>query len=111
MTFDEYQVAASRTMQYPSVGFNMVYPALGLVGEAGEVAEKIKKIWRNKGRIYLDGSDEILSLRDELGDVLWYISALATEIGFPLENIAKRNIEKLEDRANRNVINSEGDNR
>lgn len=111
MTFDEYQQKASLTAQYPNAGFNMVYPALGLVGEAGEVAEKIKKIWRNKGRIYPDGSDEILSLRDELGDVLWYISALATEIGFPLENIAKRNIEKLKDRANRNVIKSEGDNR
>jgi NTP pyrophosphatase (non-canonical NTP hydrolase) len=110
MTFEEYEKKAFKTAQYPHIGQNLIYPALGLVGEAGEVAEKIKKIWRNKN-VWFANENESDELVMELGDVLWYINALAHELGYPLHIIAERNLLKLEDRAVRNVIKSSGDNR
>ena len=102
MNFDEYQKFARSTAIYPDE-CKVVYPALGLCGEAGEVAEKVKKNIRD-GKS-LDGV--VL----ELGDVLWYISALADDLGVTLEEVAKTNIEKLQSRMERNKIKGDGDNR
>lgn len=111
--FNHYQKEAVALAKYPDVGKNMVYPALGIAGEAGEVADKVKKFWRNNG--ITDGAElsagERTALVKELGDVLWYIAALGKEIGVSLSDIAQANIDKLTDRTARGVINSEGDNR
>lgn len=108
MNFDEYQEKALSTKRY-SEKFNIVYPALKLNGEAGEVAEKIGKILRDKDATFSE--EDLFEIAKELGDVLWYINALANDIGFTLEEIAEINIKKLADRANRNMIGGSGDNR
>lgn len=93
LTFEEYQRQASETAKYPKRLNNLEYPTLGLAGEAGEVANVVKKIQRDFGGIL---TEEIRSkLKDELGDVLWYISACADELGLTLEQIAEYNVEKL----------------
>ena len=110
MELNDYQRESRKTALYPNVGKNAIYPTLGLVGEAGEVADKVKKILRDKNGLFdKESKDEI---KFELGDVLWYVSAVANEIGYTLEEIANINIAKLTDRVNRNVlINGSGDNR
>ena len=102
MTFDEYQEFARSTAIYPEE-YKVVYPALGLCGESGEVAEKVKKNIRD-GKS-LDG------VGLELGDVLWYISALADDLGVTLEEVAQANVDKLKSRMERNKIKGDGDNR
>ena len=102
MTFDEYQEFARSTAIYPEE-YKVVYPALGLCGETGEVAEKVKKNIRD-GKS-LDG------VGLELGDVLWYISALADDLGVTLEEVAQANVDKLKSRMERNKITGDGDNR
>ena len=93
MQFKEYQSAASRTALYPNRMNNLEYPTLGLAGEAGEVANIVKKIQRDHGG---EINDEIRAkLLDELGDVLWYISACADELGLTLEEVARFNVGKL----------------
>lgn len=93
MNFDDYQSAAGRTALYPKRLDNLEYPTLGLAGEAGEVANIVKKIQRDHGG---EINDEIRAkLKDELGDVLWYISACADELGLSLEEIAEFNVGKL----------------
>jgi len=109
MTFEEYQKKSRKTAKYPDAGSNFIYPTLGLSGEAGEVAEKIKKVIRDDG-------GEVLPLKKkeiekELGDVLWYTSQLATELGLSLEEIAEKNIEKLYSRMDRGKLHGSGDNR
>ncbi|MEP7211530.1 MAG: nucleoside triphosphate pyrophosphohydrolase family protein [Acidobacteriota bacterium] len=99
MTFEEYQAEASQTAHYPKRFSNLEYPTLGLTGEAGEVANIVKKIQRD-----FDGvlTDEVRGkLKDELGDVLWYISACADELGLTLNEIAEFNVGKLAKRHNR----------
>jgi NTP pyrophosphatase (non-canonical NTP hydrolase) len=99
MTFEEYQAEASQTAHYPKRFSNLEYPTLGLAGEAGEVANIVKKIQRD-----FDGvlTDEVRGkLKDELGDVLWYISACADELGLTLNEIAEFNVGKLAKRHNR----------
>lgn len=109
MDFNEYQKISRKTAIYPQKGKNFVYPVLGLVGESGEVAEKIKKILRdNKGIIKEEQKEEI---KKELGDVLWYISQVATELDLPLNEIASFNIEKIQSRHKRKKIHGKGDNR
>jgi len=109
LTFIEYQRKAFSTALYPNKRKNFVYPTLGLVGEAGEVAEKIKKVIRdNNGVISVEKRDEIVK---ELGDVLWYIAALCTELNTTMEEVANRNIIKLSSRKDRNKLHGEGDNR
>jgi NTP pyrophosphatase (non-canonical NTP hydrolase) len=111
--FQEYHDKVNRLAQYPNIGDNLVYPALGLAGETGEVVDKIKKLWRNQG-VTMGSALMPLQRADlikELGDVLWYLDALATEAGTSLENIAIQNVVKLLDRNERGVIKSEGDNR
>ncbi|MDQ3748063.1 MAG: nucleoside triphosphate pyrophosphohydrolase family protein [Acidobacteriota bacterium] len=93
MKFEEYQSKASTTALYPNRLNNLEYPTLGLAGEAGEVANIVKKIQRDFGG---EINDEIRSkLKDELGDVLWYISACADELSLTLQEIAEFNLEKL----------------
>ena len=109
MDFDTYQQKARKTAIYPSLGSNVIYPTLGLVGEAGEVAEKIKKILRDKDGIYDDFSKQ--EIKKELGDVLWYLSNLSFELGFTLEDVADTNLRKLDERSLRGNISGSGDNR
>lgn len=109
MTFDEYQKRAKETARYPKVGRGFVYPTIGLIGEVGEMANKVKKVFRDDGGI-LEGPrrEEIAK---ELGDVLWYLSQTATELDLSLDEVAKANLEKLASRFSRNAIAGEGDDR
>lgn len=109
MTFDEYQKLAQITAIYPNKGNNLAYPTLGLCGEAGEVAEKLKKIMRDKGG-HIESND-VHDIAMELGDVLWYITAICFELGVPLETIAGMNIQKLSRRQSRGKLHGQGDNR
>ena len=113
LTFNEYQELVGQFAQYPNRGTNTIYPALGLVGEAGEAADKVKKWWRNQGAKNSQDYtiDQCRELAKEIGDIMWYISAMAFELGYTLEDIAQMNIDKLTDRNNRGVVKSEGDNR
>lgn len=109
MTFEEYQKESRKTAMYPDAGKNFIYPTLGLAGESGEVAEKIKKVWRdNNCQLNEKKKQEI---KKELGDVLWYLSQLATELNLSLENIALSNLEKTSLRNQSNKINGAGDDR
>ncbi|MBX7061090.1 MAG: nucleoside triphosphate pyrophosphohydrolase family protein [Pyrinomonadaceae bacterium] len=93
MNFEDYQSAASKTALYPRRMSNVEYPTLGLAGEAGEVANIVKKIQRDHDGVLTD--ETRAKLKDELGDVLWYISACADELGLTLAEIAEFNIQKL----------------
>ena len=109
MELNHYQRESRKTALYPDVGSNAIYPTLGLVGEAGEVADKVKKILRDKKGLFdKDSKDEI---KFELGDVLWYISQLSSELGFELEEVANSNLKKLKSRKARGKIQGTGDNR
>jgi len=109
MNFNEYQDECAKVAVYPNRLNNFIYPALGLCGESGEVAEKIKKIIRDKGGIINDESRE--EIKKEIGDVLWYVSALCDELKLSMEDVAETNIRKLNDRKKRNMLKGEGDNR
>ena len=94
---------------YPDLGSNNIYPTLGLVGEAGEVAEKVKKVLRDKnGNFDIESTEAI---KKELGDVLWYLSNLCSEFNFSLNDVAMLNLEKLELRASSGKITGSGDDR
>jgi len=132
MNFKEYQEKAHATADYPMTQIvlppdkgtdnmgnayvystihdvNFIYPAMGIMGEAGEVGEKLKKVFRNKNGKFEE--EDIKSISKELGDVMWYIAEIASLLNLNLEDIAKENIEKLESRYERNKIKSEGDDR
>ena len=107
--FDEYQKKAGKTAIYPNIGKNFVYPTLGLMGEAGEVSEKIKKVIRDDGgKLTPEKREEI---KKELGDVLWYLAQLSKELGIRFSDVAKGNLEKLSSRKARGKLHGEGDNR
>ena len=93
MRLEEYQSLASTTALYPRRLSNLEYPTLGLAGEAGEVANIVKKIQRDNNGVITE--DTRIKLKDELGDVLWYISACADELGLTLTQIAEYNVDKL----------------
>jgi NTP pyrophosphatase (non-canonical NTP hydrolase) len=109
MNFDEYQIAALRTASPKEKKDEVYHLVLGLVGEAGEIAEKLKKIVRDfDGDIsHLDADD----MKKELGDVLWYVAVLAEYFGIKLDDVAEKNIEKLASRRARGKISGSGDNR
>jgi NTP pyrophosphatase (non-canonical NTP hydrolase) len=114
MNFNEYQVAAKSTDLFVEGSKDFNSPAflskvLGLVGETGEVAEKCKKILRDKGGTATD--DDVQDLKMEIGDVLWYVATVARYLGLDLEDIAQANLQKLADRSKRNAISGNGDNR
>jgi len=109
MNLNEYQCKARKTALYPNVGENPIYPTLGLSGEAGEVADKVKKVIRDSEGVFNQEAKDAIKL--ELGDVLWYVSQLSSELGFELENVAISNLEKLKSRSIRGKIGGEGDKR
>jgi NTP pyrophosphatase (non-canonical NTP hydrolase) len=109
MEFDRYQEESGKTAIYPDRGKNFVYPTLGLAGETGEVAEKIKKVIRDKGGIVDDATRD--ALRKELGDVLWYVAQLCTELDLSMADVAEKNIEKLLSRQKRGRLSGDGDSR
>ena len=100
---NDYQKAAASTAIYPMTAA-VVYPALGLAGEAGEVANKVKKIIR-------DGKFDRQAIADELGDCLWYIAALCRDLNIDMQTVADNNIKKLRDRQRRGKIAGSGDTR
>jgi NTP pyrophosphatase (non-canonical NTP hydrolase) len=112
MTFHDYAHAARSTANYPDAA-SLLYPVLKLAGEAGEVAEKLGKLMRDEGwqpGVPLSPTQrEALLL--ELGDVLWYVAAVAHDLEVPLDEVAARNLAKLADRRARGVIGGSGDNR
>ncbi len=115
MNFNEYQRQAKttelmdRSEQLSANDPAMIAKILGLVGEAGEVAEKFKKIVRDREGVITD--EDKLDIRKELGDVLWYISALADYLDLPLDEVAEKNLEKLFDRKSRGAQRGSGDDR
>ena len=108
MYLSQYQAKAKETAIYPK-DKALEYLALGLTGEAGEVANKIKKVIRDGISADVDFSSD--SVMQELGDVLWYLAMLATELGYSLDTIADNNLWKLANRKKRNVLGGSGDNR
>jgi NTP pyrophosphatase (non-canonical NTP hydrolase) len=105
--FSDYQQRSRATAVYPDVGSNLTYPALGLCGEAGEAAEKVKKTIRDDGgRLSLERRE---ALGAELGDVLWYVAQLASEAGLDLDELAQANLDKLLSRRERAVLHGSGD--
>ena len=108
MRFSEYQRFSRRTAEYPREAW-LFYPALGLAGEAGEVAEHAKKAIRDDAGIITGERRDALA--KELGDVLWYVAQLASELGLDLDTIAGENLEKLFSRQSRGVLSGNGDNR
>ena len=106
--FTTYQKQAMTTAIYPAKGTgNYTYPALGLAGETGEVCEKLKKTIRDDGGII--SPERKAWIEKELGDVLWYVAALATELQLDLGVIAQKNLDKLSARMRNNAIHGEGD--
>ncbi|MBM5804281.1 MAG: hypothetical protein FJ078_09245 [Cyanobacteria bacterium K_DeepCast_35m_m2_155] len=109
MDLETYQRRSRETARYPQAGSNPIYPTLGLCGEAGEVADKVKKVMRDRGGRFDDAVRD--DLRLELGDVLWYVAQLCTELELNLDEVAEANLAKLASRAARNVISGSGDRR
>jgi NTP pyrophosphatase (non-canonical NTP hydrolase) len=109
MNFNEYQTQSRKTALYPAIGHPVVYPTLGLTNETGEVAGKIKKIFRDKSGVI--SAEDREALKGELGDVLWYLAQVCTELEIPLEEVAEHNLEKLFSRLERGKIGGNGDNR
>lgn len=105
-TFKEYHAEARKTAGYDPA-LKITYPTMGLVGEAGELANKVKKLLRgDKNR------DELIEgIKSEMGDVLWYLATLADDVGVTLDEVAAENIRKLRDRQARGIIKGSGDNR
>ena len=112
MTLDEYASGARATATYPRTA-DLLYPVLKLAGEAGEVAEKLGKLMRDEG--WAPGTPlseaQREALASELGDVLWYVAAVAHDLGVPLAEVGRKNLAKLSDRATRGVIGGSGDTR
>ena len=108
MDFKEYQDKIKITAKY-SANVRVLYPALGLAGETGEVCEKIKKVYRDNNGVFTN--DKVEEIKKEMGDVLWYLQALCNDLGINFQDVAEKNVEKLLSRLDRGVINGNGDNR
>ena len=109
MSFADYQQRSRATAVYPGAGENLLYPTLGLCGEAGEVAEKVKKMLRDDDGVLTAERREALA--KELGDVLWYVAQVATEAELDLQEVADANLRKLLSRQERGVLQGSGDER
>lgn len=108
MTLNEYQDLAMRTAIYPNDG-DIAYLALAICGEAGELADKVKKVLRDKdGRFH---QSDIASIALELGDIAWYMANMADRLGYRLTDVARMNIEKINGRLKRGTLHGTGDNR
>lgn len=109
MHFNRYQKFVKKYSFYPNKGHNFIYPSLGIAGEGGEVCDKIKKILRDeKGKISKESKKFI---KKELGDVLFYITAEANELGLSLQKIVDANIDKIAGRKKRGTLQGSGDER
>lgn len=108
MNFEEYQEKAVSTAIYPEQ-YKIMYPAMGLAGEVGEVLNKIKKVYRDNDGVFSDEKKQ--DLLKELGDCQWYLASLAKDLGGNLQDVARDNIDKLQSRKERGVISGSGDNR
>lgn len=108
LTFKTYQDLAKTTAIYDQK-LKIIYPALGLGGETGEVLEKIKKVLRDSNGVFSEEKKK--EIKKEIGDACWYIAALATDLGLNLEEIAQENLDKLFSRKERGVLQGSGDNR
>lgn len=108
MKFNDYQKKSRATAAYPKIGgHGFLYPAIGLAGEAGELMNKVQKVFRDdNSKMTKEKKEEITG---ELGDILWYAAQLATELGISLADIAKGNMKKLQSRKKRGAINGSGD--
>jgi NTP pyrophosphatase (non-canonical NTP hydrolase) len=109
MQANEYQDRALETAIYPNRGANFVYPVLGLCGESGEVADKLKKVIRDGDGTLTDPDRDKIAL--ELSDCCWYIAVLAYELDYTLEEIMQMNLDKLASRQSRGVLSGSGDER
>ena len=117
MEFDDYQNFTETTAQYPrtvqdldpNANIGLFYVALGLAGEAGEIANKVKKVLRDNNGVLTP--EKAAELSKELGDSCWYLAATARELGRTLNEVAHENVAKLTDRKERGVIKGDGDNR
>lgn len=114
MDFDSYQAKAIQTDLFYKADRDInskafIAKLLGLVGETGEIAEKFKKIYRDKNGEMSE--DQFSDMKKELGDVLWYVSTLSTYLGFNLSDVANTNIKKLASRSKRDKLRGSGDNR
>lgn len=108
MTINEYQEGALRTAIYPE-SRRIIYPTLGLTGEAGEVADKVKKVIRDNNDEFTDERKQQIAF--ELGDVMWYAATLAHDLGYSLDEICQMNLDKLASRMQRNKLHGSGDER
>ena len=108
MEIIEYQKRAIETAIYGE-GSKIIYPTLGLTGEAGEVADKVKKVLRDSNGEF--SNEKRIEIAKEIGDVLWYCAALSRDLGYDLDLIAQMNLDKLHSRKERNMIHGSGDNR
>jgi len=108
MEFDKYQQETHKTAVYPQEQ-GLSYCGLGLCGEAGEVAEKIKKVIRDSGGVVSDEKRE--DLKKELGDVLWYHAQLCSQLGLSMSEVAQGNLDKLFSRKDRGKLKGSGDDR
>lgn len=108
MTLNEYQEGARRTAIYPETR-RIIYPTLGLTGEAGEVADKVKKVIRDNDDQFTAEKCHQIAL--ELGDVMWYAASLAHDLGYTLEEVCQMNLDKLASRMQRDKIHGSGDER
>lgn len=109
MTLDEYQQGAIKTARSKTAKNELFHLLLGLVGEAGEISEKMKKIVRDQESD--ESKIDVADLKKELGDVLWYVAVLADYFDLSLSDIAGTNLQKLASRQERGVLNGSGDNR
>ena len=107
MNINDYQLGALETAIYPKE-HKIIYPALGLAGEAGETADKVKKFLR--GDYSLD-SEHKKAIALEIGDVMWYCATLANDLGYSLEEVAQMNLDKLRSRNQRGKLHGNGDER
>ncbi len=108
-SLNEYQRESRKTWLLVHTDHPIVYPTMGLANEAGEVAGKVKKIFRDKGGQI--GPEDREALKQELGDVLWYLAQICTELDLTLEEVAEANLEKLFSRQARDKIRGSGDER
>lgn len=118
MTFNEYQAFTKTTAKYHEIfhrhfgaesGSEFLYGALGLNGEAGEIANKIKKLYRDRDGAVDDEFKDMI--KKELGDVLWYVARISDDFGITLQEVAEGNVEKLSSRKERGTLHGDGDDR
>ena len=108
-SLNDYQVASRKTWNVIPMNHSIVYPTMGMINEAGEVAGKVKKIFRDRGGEVSEADRE--ALKQELGDVLWYLAQICTELDLSLQEVAEANLVKLFSRLERGQIRGDGDER